>query len=99
MDVVFPKLVKFTLCYCNQLKEWEDIQEEEVDTITVMPKLESLEIRFCDKLEVLPSGLLFKAPRLKKLEIISSNDLLRKRIRDDQLKLHIDKIIWIESRG
>ncbi|GAA0159640.1 hypothetical protein LIER_38909 [Lithospermum erythrorhizon] len=71
---------------------YEDIEAEEADTITVIPKLESLSIVSCDKLQVLPKQLLRKAPRLKKLEIKATRLLEESIMVDQQLMLHIEEI-------
>ncbi|KAG8380080.1 hypothetical protein BUALT_Bualt07G0156400 [Buddleja alternifolia] len=80
----FPKLKKLEIDCCLNLKEWEDItaEEEGSATVSIMPCLKELEIRYCGLTE-LPYRLLRKASSLQHLKITSCTDV-SKRYKDKE---------------
>ncbi|XP_024039350.1 putative disease resistance protein RGA3 [Citrus clementina] len=94
--IAFPRLKKFTLWSLDGWEEWEFIEEN----ITIMPQLNSLAIRDCSKLKMLPDQVL-RSTTLKKLEI---NDcpILEKSFKeaagDDRSKISCIPTVIIDSR-
>lgn len=65
----FPRLKCFSLSFCEKLKEWDDIVEEDDMIISILPCLRRLDIFCCRELKALPQRLLLKRKSLQILEI------------------------------
>ncbi|CDP21433.1 unnamed protein product [Coffea canephora] len=80
--VAFPNLRKLHFRYFQNWTNWEDLSEDDEEVaVSIMPHLEELQIKYCEKLEVLPHRILSKISSLKKLDI-QSCDKLRNRYSD-----------------
>ncbi|CAI9101905.1 OLC1v1000061C2 [Oldenlandia corymbosa var. corymbosa] len=102
--VAFPSLKTLILRYLSNWEKWEDMSEEddenvENDCISVLPRLQSLQIYGCDKLKALPHRILRRAPSLKILKIHRS-EILQKQYSKysgkDWMKIsHIPDVIFV----
>ncbi|XP_050273575.1 putative disease resistance protein RGA3 [Quercus robur] len=68
-DTIFPKLKYLSFVYLEEWEEWIGIGgKEDADCITIMPRLQRLEIHCCGKLKSLPNFL--RTIPLNELEIV-----------------------------
>ncbi|CDP21028.1 unnamed protein product [Coffea canephora] len=74
--VAFPNLRKLHFEHCDNWTRWEDSSEDDEEVaVSIMPRLEELQIKYCTKLEALPHHILSKISSLKKLDIQSCDKL------------------------
>ncbi|XP_027062687.2 disease resistance protein RGA2-like [Coffea arabica] len=68
--IAFPNLTKLNFEDCDNWTRWEDSSEDDEEVaVSIMPRLEELQIKYCEKLEALPLRILSKISSLKKLNI------------------------------
>ncbi|CDP21563.1 unnamed protein product [Coffea canephora] len=99
--VAFLNLRKLRFSCFKNWTNWEDLSEDDEEiAVSVMPRLEKLEIQDCEKLEILPHHILRKISSLKNLEIICC-DKLRDRYsdktRDDWIKISHISLVHISD--
>ncbi|CDP21208.1 unnamed protein product [Coffea canephora] len=69
-NMAFRNLRKLHFEDCDNWTRWEDTSEDDEEVaVSIMPSLEKLKIRGCDKLETLPHRILGRISSLKKLNI------------------------------
>ncbi|KAK4435986.1 putative disease resistance protein RGA3 [Sesamum alatum] len=75
--LVFPKLERLTFDNCTRWEEWEDISEEQENSniISILPRLQQLQLFRCPALKALPYRLLHKASSLERLDILDCENL------------------------
>ncbi|KAL6128258.1 hypothetical protein ACLB2K_071614 [Fragaria x ananassa] len=73
--ISFPKLRLLTISSMSSWEEWEGVEEENSEKITIMPCLSELRISFCTKLKALPD-VLWNTPLQKLTSKLLRNDFL-----------------------
>ncbi|XP_027157542.1 uncharacterized protein LOC113771064 [Coffea eugenioides] len=85
--VAFPNLRKLHFYSFHNWTNWEDLSEDDKEVaVSIMSRLEELEIWNCDKLETLPHRIIKKISSLKNLDIqrcFKLSDRYSDKIRDD----------------
>ncbi|CDP19215.1 unnamed protein product [Coffea canephora] len=95
--LAFPNLRKLHFHHFQNWTNWEDLSEDDEEVaISIMPRLEELEISQCTKLEALPHRILGKISSLKNLDIRYCNKLRDRysdKTGDDWIKIsHIPQV-------
>ncbi|XP_027117871.1 putative disease resistance protein RGA3 [Coffea arabica] len=95
--IAFPNLRKLHFESFHNWTNWEDLSEDDEEVaVSIMPRLEELEIWYCEKLETLPHRIVRKISSLKNLNIRGCNKLSDRysdKTGDDWIKIsHIPRV-------